>query len=219
MLYVYAIQQRHAPLETYLPAFQAATKCQSLITTIAIPGSLAQRYGVVLQELRLELLRHNNHLLAMTANAQVGNQETMKLEGDDAVLGALTNLDMLGSNGGDLIGIGQNAGNANSQLPLEDPLGFVDGSPGSSIIQMTGWGQFDSLVSSAQLSFKIIRLLTSKRSLVAWAGSTGFWGMATWIRGIWEWGMVWAADRISNNLGSHFRGTGLPEPSIRSSST
>lgn len=190
MLYVYAIQQRHAPLETYLPAFQAATKCQSLITTIATPGSLAQRYGVVLQELRLELLRHNSHLLAMTANAQDGNQETMKLEGDDAVLGALTNLDMLGSNGGDLIGIGQNAGDANSQLALDDPLGFVDGSPGSSIIQMTGWGQFDSLVSCAQLFFKIIRLLTSTRSLVAWEGSTGFWGMATWIRGTWEWGMV-----------------------------
>lgn len=151
MLYVYAIQQRHARLETYLPAFQAATKCQSLITSIATPGSLAQRYGVVLQELRLELLRHNSQLLAMATSEQDGGisgHASLMLEGDEAVLGHTTNLDMLGPNGGDMSGIGD----VNGQLALDDTLGFVDGSPGSSIIQMTGWGQFDSLVSTTLLS-------------------------------------------------------------------
>lgn len=159
MLYVYAIQQRHARLETYLPAFQAATKCQLLITSLATPGSLAQRYGVVLQELRLELLRHNNQLLAMTTSQQDGalaGHESMMLGGDEAALGHPANLDMLGLNGGDLSGIGQIAGDVNGQLALDDTLGFVDGSPGSSIIQMTGWGQFDSLVSSHHLATTLV---------------------------------------------------------------
>jgi hypothetical protein len=147
MLYVYAIQQRHASPDTYLPAFQAAIKCQGQITSIAIPGSLAQRYGVVLQELRLEVLRHNSHLLALTTEAERVDGGTMR-DGNEALLGAYAGQNLLGLGPQSMQfaptgeGIGDHLG-----LSGEEGLGFVEHSPGSSIVQMTGWGQFDSLVS------------------------------------------------------------------------
>lgn len=147
MLYVYAIQQRHTPAETYLPAFQAAVKCQEQITSIAMPGSLAQRYGVVLQELQFEVLKHNSHLLAMASGDNVTDSEAL-LESTRAVLSSYSTQPLLGANNqsthftttgeslpGDL------------GLSGEDNFGLVDQSPGSSIVHMIGWSQFDSLVS------------------------------------------------------------------------
>lgn len=149
MLYVYAIQQRHAPPETYLPAFHAATKCQAQITSIAIPGSLGQRYGVVLQELRVELLRHNTNLLDLgsTDGQGAAGGSTSMRNGEEGLLGSYTNQDILdlGPQG---IGFAPSAEDITGQLGLagQDGLGFSEHSPGSSIVQMTGWGQFESLV-------------------------------------------------------------------------
>ncbi|KAM0426027.1 hypothetical protein ACHAPT_008658 [Fusarium lateritium] len=149
MLYVYAIQQRHAPPETYLPAFHAATKCQAQITSIAMPGSLGQRYGVVLQELRVELLRHNTHLLELISTngeGAAGGSANLR-NGEEGLLGSYTNQDILdlGPQG---IGFAPAAEDITGQLGLagQDGLGFSEHSPGSSIVQMTGWGQFESLV-------------------------------------------------------------------------
>ncbi|KAI5456689.1 finger protein [Mariannaea sp. PMI_226] len=146
MLYVYAIQQRHAPPETYLPAFHAAIKCQSQITSIAMPGSLAQRYGVVLQELRLEVLRHNSHLRELSA-ADGEITGTNVGESDELLIETYPNqgLQGLGSHRMHFVppgeGVAEHLGLAN-----EEGLDFVEHSPGSSILRMTGWGQFDSLV-------------------------------------------------------------------------
>lgn len=152
MLYVFSIQQRNSPLETYLPAFHAATKCQQQITSIAIPGSLAQRYGVVLQELRLELLRQNTHLLSLAAGQRNGSGAAgVLLEGDESVLRQFDSADLLALGASELaFGAGAGAPDASGQLDIgqDDGLGFPDASPGSSIVQMTGWGQFDSLVSA-----------------------------------------------------------------------
>uniref|UniRef100_A0A8H7N520 Xylanolytic transcriptional activator regulatory domain-containing protein n=1 Tax=Bionectria ochroleuca TaxID=29856 RepID=A0A8H7N520_BIOOC len=146
MVYVYAIQQRHSPPESYMNAFQVATKCQSQIMSIAMPGSLAHRYGLVLQELRLELLRLNSHLMRLTTSQD----------------GAIA----------DGVGIDMGQTDAHPSMPSEnnhvereigpvdhlglgdDVLGFVDGSPGSSIVQMAGWSQFDSLVTGGFGSFR-----------------------------------------------------------------
>lgn len=168
MLYLYAIQRRHSPPETYLPAFNAATRCQAQITSIATPGSLAQRYGLVLQELRLELLRHNSHLLAL-ATGQVqgaGGQHVVGGQGagaegmvdgqqhglsmmDEAVVGRFS-ADLLALEAADGAAAGGLGGFPGAGgLPLDDGGLFPDASPGSSIAQLTGWGQFDSLVSSA----------------------------------------------------------------------
>lgn len=149
MLYVYAIQQRHSPIETYLPAFQAATKCQAQTTSIAIPGSLAHRYGVVLQELRLELLRQNSQLLTLaTGNHERDQGSSLLLEGDEMVLGPFNEAEMLPLPGPDMP-VAHGPGHANNSLMLGDEnLGFAQESPGSSVMQMAGWDQFESLVSN-----------------------------------------------------------------------
>lgn len=147
ILYVYAIQQRHAPPETYLSTFHAGVKCQAQISSIAIPGSLAQRYGVVLQELRLEVLRHNSHLLALTIDGGNGTDGAAILEGDEAPLGSYPNEDLLGL-GSQGIYLDPTGEDVPGHLGAagDESLGFIGHSPGSSTVQMTGWGQFDSLV-------------------------------------------------------------------------
>ncbi|KAH6670261.1 nonribosomal peptide synthetase-like protein [Plectosphaerella plurivora] len=158
MLYLYAIQRRHSPPETYLPAFNAATRCQAQITSIALPGSLAQRYGLVLQELRLELLRHNSHLLAL-ATGQIQGQG--QGQGGPGVVGAVGGHGLLmdeavvGRFSADLLALEADGGAGGlgfagaGGLPLDDGGLFPDASPGSSIAQLTGWGQFDSLALTA----------------------------------------------------------------------
>lgn len=150
MLYLYAIQRRHSQPEVYLPAFQAATKCQAQITSIATPGSLAQRYGVVLQELRLELLRHNSHLLALTTGQRdEGGQAQSHALGESEAIVNQFNADLLALEAADGMGF---SGDAHGHMGMgDDGIGFPDASPGSSIAQLTGWGQFDSLVSSRYL--------------------------------------------------------------------
>lgn len=173
MLYVYAIQQRHSPLETYLPAFHAATKCQALITSIATTGSLAQRYGVVLQELRLELLRHNRQLALLAAKQREGTNTgigALALDGDENITNQTDNVGILGF-GGDNLDMGRAPGDPNGYSNLGyDSLAFPESSPGSSIIQMTGWNQFDSLVSSGSQAESRRGVLTIgfSRSWAAW---------------------------------------------------
>lgn len=169
MLYVYAIQQRHAPPETYIPAFQAATRCQSLITSLGTPGSLAHRYGVVLQELRLELLRYNGNLINLAGEHQNGNataanhqqpQASFMLAGDESLLHhQAENMDMLALDGQGL-GANQPGGDSNAQFSLDGGvLDFAEGSPGSSIMQLTGWGQFDSLVGPPRNATLLVRIV------------------------------------------------------------
>ncbi|KAH8880848.1 hypothetical protein GQ53DRAFT_617270, partial [Thozetella sp. PMI_491] len=66
ILYVHTIQQQDTPPETYLHYFRVATRCHRQLETIAAKGSLTQRFCVVLQELRLELLAHNTYLSALS---------------------------------------------------------------------------------------------------------------------------------------------------------
>lgn len=69
------------------------------------------------------------------------------MEGDESILGLSGNLDMGEIEDGRL-GLGQTGGEGGGQLPNGDEtMGFAESSPGGSIIQMAGWGQFDSLVS------------------------------------------------------------------------
>jgi galactonate dehydratase len=71
VLYVYTIQQRHAPEEKYRKYFEAAAMCQSQISALAERNSLAERYSVVLEELRLEAVKQVQHL----PEAQKGNAD------------------------------------------------------------------------------------------------------------------------------------------------
>lgn len=137
MVYVYAIQQRNSPPETYMHLFQAATRCQSQIVNIATPGSLAHRYGLVLQELRLELLRLNTQIVSAQGEVIPSSVDAGTTKADSEM------------------GMAQDSGQMGGEMGAvhmlaDDVLGF---SPGSSIVQMAGWSQFDSLVCSPSLSF------------------------------------------------------------------
>ncbi|KAB2571371.1 putative transcriptional regulatory protein [Lasiodiplodia theobromae] len=172
VLYVHTIQQQQGRLppapDPSSPSsstsslspdyfFRAASRCHDQIARVATKGSLAERYAVVLQELRLELLRHNHHYYGIingedsssnraTANAGLGLAAAvlppeMVFGAGAGGAGGQQQADELAAAAG-LEGLGgQQGGGAGG---LEGA--FAEASPSSSIAQMTGWGQFDSLV-------------------------------------------------------------------------
>lgn len=134
-------------METYLSAFKAATKCQLQIEKLAIPGSLAHRYGTVLQELRTELLRLNNQLLLRIAEAQDGEASELMREGDEVLFPQTGDVELTLAGVPDL-DPGISGLEGPSLLPSDESLWFTQESPGNHILQMTGWDRFDSLVSN-----------------------------------------------------------------------
>ncbi|KAF6827503.1 fungal specific transcription factor domain-containing protein [Colletotrichum plurivorum] len=147
VLYVYTIQQRTAPAETWQAYFNAATRCQTQLATLADNESqLVARYCLVLEELRIEALRQTERLHA--AAAGVGNQQN----GGLGSLGrnAVTADDLQNQHDQQQHQHQQNA-LAGLGFPdvggADDFVGF-DASPSSSLADMTSWGQFDSMVTS-----------------------------------------------------------------------
>ncbi|KAH7305948.1 fungal-specific transcription factor domain-containing protein [Stachybotrys elegans] len=167
VLYVYAIQQRWEAPETYIRYFEAASRCHHQIESIAIKGSLTQRYGVVLQEMRLEVLRNNDFLATATTPEAGGtivvNSNSLsehEVEKDN------TQLSTVIPNANQTYDSYQPVPNSatvqRSEGAPSDPhvtpsnrmgttyegeqLLFGDTEIGDSLAQMTGWGQFDSLV-------------------------------------------------------------------------
>ncbi|KAF9880469.1 hypothetical protein CkaCkLH20_02423 [Colletotrichum karsti] len=136
VLYVYTIQQRTAPAETWQSYFNAAFRCQKQLATLADNESqLAARYCLVLEELRIEALRQTERLQSPP---------------------------ILNQNGGSIARatVTEEVQNQHEQHPLaglnfpdvthaDDFVGFdMDASPSSSLADMTSWGQFDSMVTS-----------------------------------------------------------------------
>lgn len=117
-------------------------------------GTLTQRYGVVLQELRLEVLRNNN-FLASTSPIQAGGDyvpsEMMTARNPSM---ATENDNVRARSQFDDLNTGSNAATSQIENPTEDQL--VNGSTGTvasvdalntGLFQISDWGQFDSLVS------------------------------------------------------------------------
>lgn len=57
VLYNFTLRSKLKESSTWLKYFQAAEKCQGLIGTVASPDSLAQRFCVIMEEFRLEVVR------------------------------------------------------------------------------------------------------------------------------------------------------------------
>lgn len=129
VLYVHAIQQRQAPPDTtYVDCFRAAARCHDQLASVATTkGSLAERYAVVLQELRLELLRHNEFLASGETSLPPPPPPPPLLATDLVFSQAAAAME-------------PEAGG------LQHDVVFAEPSPSDSVAQMTGWGQFDSLV-------------------------------------------------------------------------
>ncbi|KAL6407205.1 finger protein [Ilyonectria robusta] len=163
ILYVYAIQQRSELPESYTRHFRLASKCHAQLESIAVKGSLMQRYGVVLQELRLEVLRNNSYLASVSTPRAGGGSA-----GDESRLGQPERAQSSQANE---TGIGQRTVDASLAVNTSglgvrnnrdfdcqgggtEPSGDMPATSTSTIdvadgdlAHMASWGQFDSLVS------------------------------------------------------------------------
>lgn len=151
--------------------FRLASRCHAQIESIATKGSLMQRYGVVLQELRLEVLRNNGHLASVSSPLRAGQfPGGVELSPPHALHASEQVIN----------------GSSTTQQPVRDAAGLEPNNQGQAIargttaidrsiredglsaanvvvnpvvttsmevfdsnafLQMSGWGQFDSLVS------------------------------------------------------------------------
>jgi len=139
VLYVYTIQQQQSSVDSHLAHYEAAMRCQAQISSLAVTDSLAERYGIVLEELRLEAV---NHIQAKRTEHHQSQDVASRHHYDDPIRDR--------SSSGDII---QSA----EQIPRRDSNMLYSGNqigqmynvstPNSLVQEMTGWGQFDSMVS------------------------------------------------------------------------
>lgn len=112
-------------------------RCQTQLSALAKPGSLAERYGLVLRELRVEMVVYNPSLRSVmpeTTDQGVPPDEAhsdLFIPIQQQQHGHEQSLDAALTTGG-------------GSQPFPEN---TEPSPTSSVAQMTGWGRFDSLVS------------------------------------------------------------------------
>jgi hypothetical protein len=145
VLYIYTIQQQGSSRET-LRYFDAAARCQSQISSLAERHSLAERYGVVLEELRLEAIRH----------MQSPNKTTV-VQGNtiNSAQSPQTRASAYAQPGAESSQRPQQERTLSSApfVPNFQPGPyFSNPSPNDYYAEMTGWGQFDSMASDLNLS-------------------------------------------------------------------
>jgi hypothetical protein len=115
------------------------------MSTIATKDSLAERYSLVLQELRLEVLRHNPSLAVQDPkdmdllSRDIPSVQEQQVHDLQQVPGLLNQSLSLTTDGvsGDLL----------HEADQMSAIMMTGGSPNSMIAQFASWGQFDSLVS------------------------------------------------------------------------
>lgn len=146
VLYVYTTQQRNAPQEKYLSYFQAAEKCQSQIRSMAEKESLAQRYSVVLEELRLEAVKQTR-----------GYRESQNANFSTTYIARSQNMNHIhdGTNvsGASMLDTSRlDFSMANETSGSDGPNGAT---PSSLMAELTDWSSFNSLVTAgmANLDF------------------------------------------------------------------
>jgi hypothetical protein len=148
VLYVSTIQQRHSSNEIYRTYFEAAARCQSQISSLAENESLAQRYGVVLEELRLEAVKQVQH------QKEIQNEDSnVRMQPNFTVPEAIMNQDNTNiAQSHNPIGaqvMGELFSNSDASV-FEGPTGTT---PPSLIADLTSWSDFDSLVRSLNFTF------------------------------------------------------------------
>ncbi|KAF4119342.1 Fungal trans [Geosmithia morbida] len=144
VLYVYAIRQRTELPQTYLQYFNDASHCHAQLERIASKGSMMHRYGIVLQELRVEVLRHNAYLASTAAPHAAGSEHSFH--------GSGISPSPSHPQGGGENSVAVGAVNRHSwDEALGDGLTlFSDvGLDAVDTLGMAGWGQFDTLISGS----------------------------------------------------------------------
>lgn len=145
VLYVYTIQQANTTNDKYRFQFMAAERCQDQIAGMAVGGSLAQRYSVVLEELRIEAIKqtqrqqevHNRAHINSIVQSDVPTPQLHTQSGESIVVSESNPDGLQGSV---------------DMFPLSDPAAFNNGpnsaTPSSLIAELTSWGEFDSLATA-----------------------------------------------------------------------
>ncbi|KAG4034570.1 hypothetical protein MFRU_003g05280 [Monilinia fructicola] len=131
VLYVYTIQHRFQPQEEYNEYFEAAVRCHSQISSRAKNESLAQRYSVVLEELRLEAINDRQE-----QRKHYGPQATQITGGSQPNRATVPN-----GAPGLLNGVIATAGSIDGA-----DREYLESSPSVTMDPLTSWGEFDSLV-------------------------------------------------------------------------
>lgn len=135
VLYVYSIQQSSSPSASYRVYLDAATRCQRQIAEFAEKESLAHRYCLVLEELRLETVRQSEGIQESANGAPTHFSTTygrlcVPPRGD-----ADSNAVLHGD------------GTFEQFTLVDDAATALDASPSSFLADMTSWGNFDSMAS------------------------------------------------------------------------
>ncbi|APA15974.1 hypothetical protein sscle_16g107440 [Sclerotinia sclerotiorum 1980 UF-70] len=145
VLYVYTIQHRYLPREEYVRYFEAAARCHLQISSRAKNESLAQRYSVVLEELRLEAI--------------TDRQEQRKTYGSQAIQ---TSGSSHHPNREDRVALSSAvSGFVNNGVTTARSIDGADGdyvesSPSVTMDPLTSWGEFDSLVTGGVGGFDFL---------------------------------------------------------------
>ncbi|KAI0811337.1 transcriptional regulatory protein GAL4 [Xylaria sp. FL0064] len=132
VLYIYVIHKRASPPEVYDDCFSAASRCQFHLSAIAEKGSLSERYCLVLEELRVEVLRQTRQddqpassPEGLSHHLTPGNFQTTSSPLEQSLYSVASF----------------------PSLPINTPIDF-NGMPSSAFSDSSGWGQFASMVSS-----------------------------------------------------------------------
>ena len=153
VLYVYTIQQRDSPEDEYRTYFETAARCQLQISSIAEGESLAHRYSVVLEELRLEALKQTQQQLSQT-RSPLTNVAVLPVsfapQATTQQIGHPNSNDQRGfPSSNDIFQTSE--GNS-----MDGPGGTT---PSSLMADLTSWGEFDHLVCSDRTCQNICLLM------------------------------------------------------------
>ncbi|KAH8674252.1 fungal-specific transcription factor domain-containing protein [Xylariales sp. PMI_506] len=121
LLYVYTIHQLVSSTNTYQEYFDAAVRCQEQLSKLAVKGSLAARYYVVLEELRTESVKQMERWMRAVDNDTVIDGNSVPNQNLDGSLGEVAYDDL---------------GGAGDSLHLYE----------SSLADISNWAQFESLI-------------------------------------------------------------------------
>jgi len=167
VLYIHTIQRRFDFADNWRPDFLAAEKCQAQLTSQVDKSSLVQRYGIVLEELRQEVVKQikKAHTDSKSDNSESVKRREEAQSLDIAVQQSDSNLPTpFISQATDIpptswstecnLGVSNIPLTSTYVLPsvpadatIAAHLPFTDTCSGPSPSEMFGWAEFDSLVS------------------------------------------------------------------------
>ncbi|KAK9459523.1 fungal-specific transcription factor domain-containing protein [Lipomyces oligophaga] len=153
VLYVYTIRSRAEGREGWEMYYEAGKRSQRMIAIAGNGNSLAQRYAVVLEELRVESIRDRNDMHTSYSGYAVDSKnEGEKIEESfiaDSVSAGTESIDLdmnISSAGTATTGADATATNNTATVLNDFGFGWAEKSKAEMLLDLTSWENFDSLV-------------------------------------------------------------------------